>query len=171
MAFLDKLNDLAKNIGDKTNDAIETTRLNSRINAERAAADEELRKIGAFYYEQFVQSGEAVPEVLKFCQTTMTHYDAVAVAQGEIDRIKAENEDLKATSQQSAPTPSPVTPAGTICPACTAANAPGTKFCCSCGTKLEAPAPMEPEKRVCPGCGTEVAPGVKFCPECGNRME
>jgi len=40
MAFFDKLNQVAKNIGDKTNDAIETTKLSSKINAEKSAAAE-----------------------------------------------------------------------------------------------------------------------------------
>lgn len=44
MAFFDKLGDLAKNIGDKTSDAIETNKLNSKINTENAAAGEELKK-------------------------------------------------------------------------------------------------------------------------------
>ena len=46
MAFFDKLNSFAKNIGDKTSDAIETTKLNSKITAEKAAADQELIKVG-----------------------------------------------------------------------------------------------------------------------------
>ena len=46
MAFFDKLNQMAKNIGDKTSDAIETSKLNSKINAETTAAGEDLKKIG-----------------------------------------------------------------------------------------------------------------------------
>ncbi len=168
MAFFDKLNDIAKNIGDKTNDAIETTKLNSKINSEKAAAAEELKKIGEYYYNLFAAGGEAAPEVLEFCQSAKAHYDAAAEAQAEIERIKAENEAAKAAA---APPEAPAAPAGISCPACGAANAPGTKFCCSCGAKLETPPPAEPEQKTCPGCGTTVAPGVKFCPECGNRME
>lgn len=83
MAFFDKLNQVAKNIGDKTNDAIETTRLNSKINAERSAAGEELKKIGEFYYARFAASGEAAPEVLEFCQSAKARYDAAAAARAE----------------------------------------------------------------------------------------
>lgn len=201
MAFFEKIGDLAKNLGDKTNDAIETSKLNSKINAEKAAAAGELEKIGAFYYEQFTLSGEAAPEVLEFCQAARAHYDAAAEAQAEIDRIKAENEAEKAAA--AVPVAAAAVPAGITCPVCNAANAPGTKFCCSCGArlevlaasagaacpncgaanapgtkfccecgaKLEVPAPAEPEKKVCPACGTEVAPGVKFCPECGGKLE
>ena len=46
MALFDKLNQVAKNIGDKTSDAIETTKLGNKINAEKAAAAEDLKKIG-----------------------------------------------------------------------------------------------------------------------------
>lgn len=131
MAFFDKLNQVAKNIGDKTNDAIETTKLNSKINAERSAAGEELKKIGEFYYSLFAASGEAAPEVLEFCQSAKARYDAAAAARAEIERIKAENEAEKAA-------PAPVAaPAGIACPACGVANGAGTKFCQNCGTRLE----------------------------------
>ena len=49
MAFFDKINDFAKNISDKTSDAIETSKLNSKIAAEKLAANEELLKIGQHY--------------------------------------------------------------------------------------------------------------------------
>ena len=53
MAFFDKLGGLAKTIGDKTADAIEINKLSSRINSEKAAAGEEMKKIGEFYYGSF----------------------------------------------------------------------------------------------------------------------
>ena len=162
MAFFDKLNQVAKSIGDKTNDAIETTKLNSKINAERSAAAEDLKKIGEHYYNLFASGGEVATEVLEFCQSAKAHYDAAAVAQAEIERIKAENEAEKAA-------PAPAAPTGAVCPSCGTANGAGTKFCQNCGMKLEAPA--EPQERKCPGCGAAVAPGVKFCSECGQRME
>ena len=44
MALFDKLNQVAKNLGDKTTDAIETTKLNTKIHTERNAAAEEFKK-------------------------------------------------------------------------------------------------------------------------------
>lgn len=164
MAFFDKLNQVAKNIGDKTNDAIETTKLNSKINAEKSAAAENLKKIGEYYYNLFAASGEAVPEILGFCQSAKAHYDAAAQAQAEIERIKAENEAEKAAT-----TPAPAAPAVIVCPSCGTANGAGTKFCQNCGMKLEAPA--DPQERKCPGCGAAVAPGVRFCSECGQKID
>ena len=37
MAFFDKLGELTKSVGDKTNDMIETNKLNGKIKAEKAA--------------------------------------------------------------------------------------------------------------------------------------
>ena len=195
MAFFDKLNEVAKNIGDKTSDAIETNRLNSKINSERAAAGEELKKIGEFYYSKFAEAGEnteasegtaagaivIAPEVLQFCRNAKAHYDAAAQAQTEIDRIKAENEAEKAAAAASAVPMAPSIPTGSaapavpvggiVCPSCGTTNSEGTKFCQNCGNKLETPTPTEPVKRFCVACGTEVTPGVKFCPQCGQKME
>lgn len=168
MAFFDKLNDFAKNIGDKTSDAIETTKLNSRISSERSAAGEDLKKIGEHYYNLFTAGGEVAPEVVEFCQSAKAHYDAAAEAQAEIERIKAENEAEKAAAA------APIVPAaqvsGIACPSCGAVNSEGTKFCQGCGTKLET-LPPAPAGITCPGCGAANSEGTKFCRECGGKLE
>ena len=57
MAFLDKLNEVTKKVGDKTmevakkvgdkaEDAIETGKLSAKISAERFAVQDDLKKIG-----------------------------------------------------------------------------------------------------------------------------
>ena len=53
MDFLDKIGNIAKNIGDRTNDAIEITKLNAKIASEKNAVGEDLKKIGEFYYKKF----------------------------------------------------------------------------------------------------------------------
>lgn len=166
MAFLDKLGDFAKNIGDKTSDAIETGKLNSKINSEKAAAGEELRKIGEHYYNLYLADGQAATEVLEFCQAAKAHDDAAAEAQAEIDRIKAENEVEKGAEAVPA---AGQAPAGVTCGACGLSNAPGTKFCQNCGSKLEIPAPG-PAGAVCPGCGAANTPGTRFCGSCGGKL-
>ena len=166
MALFDKLSDFAKNIGDKTTDAIETGKLNSKVNTEKNLAGEELKKIGEFYYNAWLESGEIAPEVLEICTAAKAHFDAAAEAQAEIDRIRAENEAAKAAAAAPA---APAAPVGIECTACGTANNPGTKFCCNCGSKLEIPTPPEP--RLCPNCGAAIADGMKFCGECGTRTE
>ena len=188
MAFFDKLNEFTKNLGDMTNDAIETTKLNSKVNAEKTAAGEELKKIGEYYYGLYASEGVVVPEVLEFCEAAKTHYDAAAEAQAEIDRIKAEAEAAKAEREAAAQAAQaaaaasmqaaqPAAPAEAVageivCTNCGNANPAGTKFCGGCGTKLEIPeVPAEPAKRFCTGCGAELKDGLKFCGECGTRVE
>ncbi len=165
MALFDKLNDLAKNITDKTTDAIETGKLASKVNSENNLAAAELKKIGEYYYGIFIGGGEVVPEIAEFCQTAKVHYDAAAAAQAEIDRIRAENEAERAA----AAAPAAPAPAGLTCPGCGAAIANGLKFCSQCGTKIEPPA--APIAKTCPACGAAVTEGVRFCSACGSPME
>ena len=155
MAFLDKLGSLAKNFGDKTNEAIAMSKLNGKITSEKALAETELRKIGEYYYGQFLSGGQIEPEILEACQSAKAHYDEAAHAQLEIDRIRA------AEAAQAVTTAS----AGPVCPSCGTENTAGTKFCRQCGTKLVAEPPA-----VCPQCGAAAEPGVKFCPECGTAL-
>ena len=134
MAFFDKLGDLAKNIGDKTTDAIETGKLNSKIGSETAAAAAQLQKVGEFYYAKFAAGEQVSPEALEFCQAAAAPYAAAEKAQAEIDRIRAENDAARAAS--SAVAAPPRSAAGPACTSCGAVNAPGTRFCGSCGAKL-----------------------------------
>lgn len=145
MAFFDKLNDFAKNISDKTTDAIETGKLSSRINSEKNLAGEELKKIGEHYYNLWLEGGKIAPEVLEFCSAAKGHYDAAQEAQAEIDRIRAENEAAKAAAAAAA--------------SAAAAQVPA------------AAPPAPPAVKFCTGCGAELAPGVKFCGSCGTRTE
>src|SRR5713226_3701036 len=46
-----------------------------------------------------------------------------------------------------------------FCPSCQHENPPGSKFCNTCGAKLDS---------ACPSCGHEVRPTAKFCGECGT---
>ncbi len=162
MAFFEKLNQVAKNLGDKTTDAIEITKLNTKIASENLAAAEQLKKIGEFYYQQFASGNEVAAEVMEFCIAVKAHYDAKEAAQTEIEKIKAENEAEKPAEEKTAEV--------NKCPSCQQENAPGTKFCQNCGMKLEV-AEIKPQSLLCPNCGVQVAQGTRFCPECGMKME
>ena len=154
MAFFDKLNQVAKNIGDRTTDAIETTKLNSKIASEKLAANEELLKIGRHYYDLYL-AGEADEAILESCQAAKSHLDTADQLQAEIDRIKAES----------------TAPAGSItCPGCGASLPPGTRFCSGCGSRMEA-APPQVQTTFCTGCGAQLPAGTKFCSSCGQRLD
>ena len=159
MAFFDKLSEVAKNIGEKTNDAIETGKLSSKISSEKSAAEAEIQKIGVFYYEQFLQGIEVAEEISEYCNKAKEHYSAAEEAQAEIKKIKSEG----LNSQTAASLHSLIK-----CPTCGMENDSGTKFCGSCGTKLSE---LKNPSRKCVNCGTQVAENIKFCPDCGQKME
>ena len=159
MAFLDKVSNMAKNIGDKTNVAIETQKLNSKINSEKNAIDGVFKKIGEYYFQQY-KSGISLPEeAVALCAEIDGHNMAIDEAKAEIERIKAANTDAAAPAAASGTAAESL-----VCPSCGKANVPGTKFCQECGAKLEAS-----DKRIC-SCGAEVAPGVRFCGSCGKPV-
>jgi membrane protease subunit (stomatin/prohibitin family) len=173
MAFFDKLGDIARNIGDKATDAIETTKLNNKISAEKTAIAEFMRQIGEYYYGKH-QAGESDdPGAAELYAAIDGHNRTIADTQAEIARIQAENEAQSAQAQTAAvPTAAPAPASDSIaCPSCGKINAPGTKFCCECGGKLEIPAPAVPETRPCPGCGAQIPADNKFCGECGYKFE
>ena len=134
MALFNKLNNLAKNIGDMASDTIETTKMNSKLAQEKLAANEELLKIGQHYYDLFLQ-GHTDPDTFEFCQAAKAHFDAADQIQADIDRIKQGN---NAQPQNASPAPQPSeTPQGIFCTNCGASLPAGTKFCNQCGQKLE----------------------------------
>ncbi len=50
------------------------------------------------------------------------------------------------------------------CPDCGKDNSSNSKFCSSCGAKLN-------KKINCSKCGNVIEPGVKFCSQCGTKIE
>ncbi len=50
-----------------------------------------------------------------------------------------------------------------ICPNCNTAVPSGSKFCLSCGAKINTAV-------FCPQCGKQLPPGAKFCMECGAKI-
>ena len=49
------------------------------------------------------------------------------------------------------------------CPSCNQENPDGSKFCSTCGKKLEL-------FLTCPSCGGQAAYGAVFCPHCGKKL-
>jgi DNA-directed RNA polymerase subunit RPC12/RpoP len=170
MAFLDKLGDMARSLGDKATDAIETTELNNKIGAEKTAMAECMRQVGEYYYGKYLAGESDDPGAAELFAAIDGHNKAIADAQAEIARIQAENETLVAQAAAPVTTEAAASAAGEIvCPICGKPNSAGTKFCAECGGKFEASA--APESRACPGCGAQVPFTSKFCNECGHKFE
>ena len=78
MSFLDKLTDAAATIGDKASDAIEVTKLKSKINSEKKAVELELAQIGRIYYDKMKNEGfELTEEAVSICDRIDAHYDVI----------------------------------------------------------------------------------------------
>lgn len=170
MAFLDKLNTIAKNVGEKTGDAIEITKLNAKISSEKSAMGELYKQLGEKIYEKYAAGAYQDADMAELFAAVDAHRASIAEAEGKIDSIKAENE-AKAQAAAEAQAAEKAAPAGAVCPGCGTPAAEGVKFCNQCGTKLEAPAPVAEAKKFCTNCGAEAVAGVKFCSQCGSKIE
>mgnify|MGYP001533711145 CR=1 FL=1 len=160
MAFFDKLGEITKNVGDKTNDMIEINKLNSKIKTERTAIETVKAELGALYWAKFEAGTQLDDDAAELCAKIKGSFEAIAGFEAEIKRIKEENEKKPEPAPAAAATP---VAEGTFCPSCGAKIASGAKFCPECGS------PAAPVKRICPACGAELAEGAKFCPECGTK--
>ena len=175
MALFDKLSGIARNLGDKASEAIETTKLNSKISTEKNAIADCMRQIGEYYYQKHQTGAVDEPDLAELFATIDGHHQTITETQAEINRLQEESA-LQRQMAQSAPISATVAPVfeGVPCPACGAANTPGTNFCIGCGSKLamQAPEPEpELEYRTCPECGAQVSLESRFCGECGYRFE
>lgn len=162
MAFFDKISEMAKNVGDKTGDMIEVTKLGGQISDAEKRIVEKKKEIGEYCWGQYIANLQIDPEVAKMCAAIKEDEALIAKTQAEIRSIKAD--------KAAAPV---VVEAGLLrCQECGTANPEGTRFCQQCGTKLEIPAPAAPVEVVtCPGCGFQNPVGTRFCQECGKDME
>ena len=117
MEILDQLGDTAKNIGaaagdlikqvvDKTGDALEISKVNSKISAEKVEIEKEKKKISDALFDKFAKGEEVPEEVKEFCENIKAHFSNIDNFNEEIEKIKeaAEKraEEIKAAAEQRA---------------------------------------------------------------------
>lgn len=169
MAFIDKINTLAKNVGEKTGDAIEITKLNAKISSEKSAINELYRQIGERAYKKYQACAYQDDELGGLFSSVDACVSNIAEAEGKINAIKAANEARTQASQND-----PVVqaePVRAVCPGCGMPVAEGAKFCNQCGARLEVPAIEAEKKNICSNCGAETESGARFCCCCGAKIE
>lgn len=161
MAFLDKLGSLAKNAADKTNEMMETSKLNSKINESKSKIAARKSEIGEYYWKKY-ESGETLhEEVMELCAAIKAEDEAIEGYNQEIMKIKA----APPQTQEGVPV---VDLDATPCASCGAPVPAGKKFCPECGTPATLPQPAPaPDSVACPSCGKPIPEGKSFCPECG----
>ena len=91
MSFLDKLTDAASTLGDKAGDAIEMTKLKSKINSEKKAIELEMAKIGRIYYEKMKnQETELTPEAMEISSRIDAHYEVIKETEKTLELYEKE---------------------------------------------------------------------------------
>ncbi len=170
MAFLDKLNTIAKNVGEKTGDAIEITKLNAKIASEKSAMAELYKQLGEKIYEKYTAGAYQDEDMTALFASVDGRKAAIAEAEGKITAIREENQAKVQAAAEVHPAEN-AAPAGVVCPNCGAVAAEGVKFCDQCGTNIQVSVSAAEEKKVCCCCGAEVVSGVKFCSQCGTKIE
>lgn len=161
MSILNKLGEIAKTVGDKTNDALEQGKASMKIKTEEANFAEQMRKIGEHYYARRAEGLMLEDAVAEACA-------AADQARDTIEEIRAEQQRQRAEKEVATEAKAAREPVGAVCRGCGTVNPAGTKFCRQCGTPVENAIPT---KRVCQNCGAEISPETKFCGECGAKVQ
>lgn len=161
MAFFDKIAAIAQSAVDKTNEMLEINKLNSSINVEKAKITEIKCKIGEYYWAKFLANEQIDAEPADLCAEIRACEATIASIQAEIQAKRDEANRAAAAAE-------PARAEGKRCLSCNTVNPEGSKFCQSCGSKLETPA--ETVNSICV-CGAQNPPGTKFCGECGEKLE
>ena len=124
MALLDKINDFAKTATEKTNNAIEITKLSAKVESEQRNLNDIIRKIGEYYVAK-IDSGEVLDEEV------MKIFEGVSDKRKAIAEMRAEIESLKAPKTPAEP---PKTEDSMkFCPFCGKQRDVSAKFCLNCG--------------------------------------
>lgn len=123
MALFDKINDFAKTATEKTNMAIESTKLSAKIDSEQRTLNDIIRKIGEYYVAK-IDSGEVLDEEV------MAIYEGVVASRKTIEEMRAEKEMLKIQKPSSEPA---AEGEQKFCPFCGKQLDVSAKFCLNCG--------------------------------------
>ena len=102
MAILDKITDIAKNIGDKavdvakdlgdrTSDAIEGQKIKNKIASERRNFENQMKLIGQVYYEKFLRGENIDGEIKAYIVKAQEHAANIEAKKAELEALK---EDL-----------------------------------------------------------------------------
>ncbi len=124
MAFLDKINDFAKTATEKTNTAIEITKLSAKIDTEQRTLSDIIKKIGEYYVAK-IDSGEVLDDEV------MAIYEGVKKSRSTIAEMRAEVESLKTVK------PTADENKSKYCPFCGKELDVSAKFCLNCGKQQQ----------------------------------
>lgn len=145
-AAVDKTGDIAKNVGEKAEAALEIQKLSSAISREQELISKEYKAIGEYVYSKCKEEGE-MPEELQ------EHLEAIADAYSQIEILNKKIAQIK-VDKFSGDIPR------ITCPTCGKAVVATSKFCPECGAKIseDEPEAAEPEEVKAEDAPAETAP-------------
>jgi hypothetical protein len=88
MAFLDKLSSVAKDMTEKAGEAVEITKLKSKVSKEKSAIEEVLLKIGGYYLDKYTAGEELDEGVALMCKEIAERNKTIEDLMGQIAAVK-----------------------------------------------------------------------------------
>lgn len=169
MAFLETLETITNNIGEKANNAMEISKLNSKLSGINKTILATKKELGNYCWEQYQHGNMLDDKITELC-------DKIKACNEDMARIKTDIEKIKEMTPKIIP--KKVKP---VCPECGEPAEDGMRFCGACGAEIIVPenetasaeAEVVPEEEApvfCSKCGAKAAAGMNFCPKCGNKL-
>ena len=124
MDFMNKVNEIAQKVTDKTTELVEIGKLNAKIYSENNAVDDLKKQLGEICFGKYRSGDELDPEIEKLCAEIEKHKKVIAEHQRTLRQMKEADENtvnMKASG---------------FCPYCGAELVKGANFCPKCGEKI-----------------------------------
>lgn len=103
MAIFDKIGSMAKNVtekvSEKATDAIELTKLNTRVSDENKRIAQSHGQLGEIIFQKYLNGEELSEEVIKICDSIKESKSKIAELQEEIKKVKTSSSDIDSNSQ------------------------------------------------------------------------
>ena len=189
MAFFDKVNKMAKNLGEMAEGAMENGKLNIKIMEEKAGMAEAYAQLGEVVYNQYKTGQDQSARIMELINKIDGHQAAINAAQAPAPQpAPVQSAPAYVPPVQQTPEPAYEVPAeepvSVMDPVPEAADIPTD-------VPAEEPAPVMEEipaeipeedpapepvpappagPKFCGGCGTKLEPGARFCGSCGTPV-
>lgn len=162
MGFLDDLGKSLNKVGKKTSDMASVAKLKLDITKNKSSIDKKYEELGSRIYFLNKEGVELDESVSTLIEDIDALFVAIANVEIEIEKISEE----AAVKEKPAASKTDMIK----CASCDAELPAGTKFCGTCGAKVEEAVEVVVESKSCPNCGAEVGE-AKFCNSCGTSIE
>jgi len=123
MDFMEKVNDIAKMVGDKASELVELGKLNLKLSSESERVADLQKKIGEICFGKYRSGDELDPEIENLCAEIEKHKRNMAEVQRSISKMKQTDDGTVNMAAMG------------YCPYCGAELVKGAAFCPQCGEK------------------------------------